>query len=83
MKCLRKFITVSSEEFVAVDDDNVSTNSIMADKEFVFGGLGRLLKAQKKTVDADTDDENERNNAAPVPTSSEIRSIMKIPSPID
>ncbi|GFW47872.1 hypothetical protein TNCV_2400591 [Trichonephila clavipes] len=35
-----------------------------------------LFKA-KKNIDADSDDENETNNAAPVPTSSEMRNIME------
>ncbi|GFU44983.1 hypothetical protein TNCV_4234981 [Trichonephila clavipes] len=30
-----------------------------------------------KNMDADFDDENERNTAAPVPTSSEMRNILK------
>ncbi|GFW60345.1 hypothetical protein TNCV_1844251 [Trichonephila clavipes] len=35
----------------------------------------RLLS--KNIIDAYSDDENEMNNAAPVPTSSEMRTIMK------
>ncbi|GFT15053.1 hypothetical protein TNCV_4316341 [Trichonephila clavipes] len=78
MKCLRKFLcfsdcpTVSLEEFVPVDDDNVSTALIMAEK-----GTFWILTKSKKIIDADSDDKNEMNNAAPVPTSSEMRNIMK------
>ncbi|GFW05608.1 uncharacterized protein TNCV_4983781 [Trichonephila clavipes] len=35
------------------------------------------LVHSEKNIDADSDDENEINNAAPVPTSSEMRNIMK------
>ncbi|GFV32384.1 hypothetical protein TNCV_1676701 [Trichonephila clavipes] len=35
-----------------------------------------LVQSSKHVVDADSDDENE-NNATPVPTSSEIMNIMK------
>ncbi|GFV68209.1 uncharacterized protein TNCV_1874911 [Trichonephila clavipes] len=44
----------------------------MADKEH-FGVCSEL----KKSIDADPDDENEINNPAPVPMSSEMRNIMK------
>uniref|UniRef100_A0A8C4RRF5 Tigger transposable element-derived protein 4 n=1 Tax=Erpetoichthys calabaricus TaxID=27687 RepID=A0A8C4RRF5_ERPCA len=64
--------TVSSEEFVAVDDDNVCTAPIMADKDIL-----EFVQSSKNIIDADSDDENEMNNAAPVPTSSEMRNIMK------
>ncbi|GFT20021.1 hypothetical protein TNCV_4994221 [Trichonephila clavipes] len=52
----------------AVDDDNVCTAPIMTVKdilEFV------------QNIDADFDDENEVNNAFCIPTSSEMRNIMK------
>ncbi|GFX00487.1 hypothetical protein TNCV_2091371 [Trichonephila clavipes] len=35
-----------------------------------------FLKTPQKKIETDFDDENEMNNAAPVPTSSEIRNIM-------
>ncbi|GFX86829.1 hypothetical protein TNCV_3751021 [Trichonephila clavipes] len=60
------FPTVSWEEFVTVDDDNVCTAPIMAD---------RVNSKHKKYHDSD--DENEKNNAAPVPTTSEMMNIMK------
>ncbi|GFU57154.1 hypothetical protein TNCV_1780141 [Trichonephila clavipes] len=63
---------VLSEEFLSVDDDNACTAQIMAHKdifEFVHGS--------KSIIDADFEDENEINNAVPVPTSSEMRNIMK------
>ncbi|GFU17134.1 hypothetical protein TNCV_1853881 [Trichonephila clavipes] len=82
-------LTVSSEEFVTVDDrgvtgprkfsvtplvddDNVCTSSVMADRHF-----GVFSKLKKCLIHADSNDENEMNNAAPVPTSPELRSIMK------
>ncbi|GFT51181.1 hypothetical protein TNCV_3084111 [Trichonephila clavipes] len=34
--------------------------------------------SSQNIIDADSDDENEMNNAAPVPTSFEMRNIMKI-----
>uniref|UniRef100_A0A8C4SEN5 HTH CENPB-type domain-containing protein n=1 Tax=Erpetoichthys calabaricus TaxID=27687 RepID=A0A8C4SEN5_ERPCA len=64
--------TVSSEEFVAVDDDNVCTAPIMTDKDIL-----EFVQSSKNIIDADSDNENEMNNAAPVPTSSEMRNIMK------
>uniref|UniRef100_A0A8C4SC05 HTH CENPB-type domain-containing protein n=1 Tax=Erpetoichthys calabaricus TaxID=27687 RepID=A0A8C4SC05_ERPCA len=36
-----------------------------------------FVQSSKNIIDADSDDENEMNNAAPVPTSSEMRNIMK------
>ncbi|GFX30130.1 hypothetical protein TNCV_2618401 [Trichonephila clavipes] len=78
MNCLRVSVllngpTASSEEFVAVDDDNVCT----ATQLWQTKTLWSLFKAQKNILDADFDDENEVNNAAFVPTSSEVRNIMK------
>ncbi|GFY31238.1 hypothetical protein TNCV_752011 [Trichonephila clavipes] len=77
-------LTVSSEEFVAIDDDNACTATIMADKDilefvqsskisFIFGVCSKF----KNIIYAESDDENEMNNAAFVPTSSEMRNIMK------
>ncbi|GFT62849.1 uncharacterized protein TNCV_1606751 [Trichonephila clavipes] len=36
-----------------------------------------IFKISKNFIDADSDDENDMNNAAPVPTSSEMKHIMK------
>ncbi|GFV19445.1 uncharacterized protein TNCV_3663781 [Trichonephila clavipes] len=36
-----------------------------------------LFQSLKNIIDEDSDDENEMNNAAPVPTSSKMRNIMK------
>ncbi|GFT46098.1 hypothetical protein TNCV_903481 [Trichonephila clavipes] len=47
-------------------------------------GHGNFIQSSKKVIDADPDDKNEMNNAAPVPTSSEMRNIMKkVGKPID
>ncbi|GFW55851.1 hypothetical protein TNCV_122351 [Trichonephila clavipes] len=58
-------------------------------KGFSFWGMNKVLKLPAGldcsfglsekfiAVDEDSDDENEMNNAAPVPTSSEMRNIMK------
>ncbi|GFV21720.1 hypothetical protein TNCV_164511 [Trichonephila clavipes] len=64
--------TVTSEEFGAVNDDNVSTEPIKADKDVL-----ELFQSYKIVFDADSDDENEMNNAAPVPMSFEMRNIKK------
>ncbi|GFX40041.1 hypothetical protein TNCV_2273241 [Trichonephila clavipes] len=66
--------TGSSEEFVAVDDDNVCTAQLWQRKKFCS-----FFKAKKNTIDTDSDDENEMNNAASIPTSSAMRNILKIP----
>ncbi|GFU77026.1 hypothetical protein TNCV_4521821 [Trichonephila clavipes] len=64
--------TVSSEEFVAVHDANVSTTPIMADKD-----ISEFIQSSKNIIDGDFDNEkNEMNNAASVPTPSEMRNIM-------
>ncbi|GFT01749.1 tigger transposable element-derived protein 4 [Trichonephila clavipes] len=57
--------TVSSEEYIAIDDNNVYTVPLECDQ------------SSKDTIDEDSDDENEINSASPVPTSSEMRNIMK------
>ncbi|GFU54650.1 hypothetical protein TNCV_2161211 [Trichonephila clavipes] len=36
-----------------------------------------VFEAKKKFIDANFDDENEMSNAAPVPTSSEMRNVTK------
>ncbi|GFV57484.1 hypothetical protein TNCV_3266601 [Trichonephila clavipes] len=51
--------TESWVEFVAVDNDNVCT--IMADKDIL-----RFVQSSKNIIDADSDDENEMNNTAPL-----------------
>ncbi|GFT86167.1 hypothetical protein TNCV_3257581 [Trichonephila clavipes] len=61
-----------SGEFTEVDHVNVCTAPIMAEKELV-----ELAQSSKYTIVTDSDNENEMNNVAPVPTSSEIRNIMK------
>ncbi|GFT90694.1 hypothetical protein TNCV_4074721 [Trichonephila clavipes] len=43
-------LTVSSEEFVAVDDSNVSTTPIMADKDIL-----EFNKRSKNNIDVDSD----------------------------
>ncbi|GFS52405.1 hypothetical protein TNCV_4851041 [Trichonephila clavipes] len=65
------FPTVSSEEFVAVDDDNVRTDPIMADKDILD-----FVQSSKRIIDADFGDENEMNHAALARSSSEKRNIM-------
>ncbi|GFT33781.1 transposable element Tcb1 transposase [Trichonephila clavipes] len=49
-------LTVSSEESVTADDDNVCTAPIMADKDIL-----EFVKSSKNIIDADSDDENEMN----------------------
>ncbi|GFU88602.1 hypothetical protein TNCV_4442791 [Trichonephila clavipes] len=65
MKCLRKFWYFWTE-FVA-GDDNVCT-----DKDNL-----EFVQSSKSTIDANSGYENEMNNAASVPTSSEMRNIKK------
>ncbi|GFX23092.1 hypothetical protein TNCV_2932561 [Trichonephila clavipes] len=63
--------TVSSEESVSVDDDNVCITQITAEKnilEFVHSS---------ENVDTVSDRENEMSIAASVPKSSEMRSVVK------
>ncbi|GFU01129.1 hypothetical protein TNCV_2834961 [Trichonephila clavipes] len=43
----------------------------MADEDIL-----KFVQMSKNIIDGDPDDENEMNNAAPVPTSSEMRSII-------
>ncbi|GFW72860.1 hypothetical protein TNCV_1267031 [Trichonephila clavipes] len=44
----------------------------MADKDIL-----EFAQSLKNINDADSKDENERNNATPIPTSSEMRSVRK------
>ncbi|GFV77046.1 hypothetical protein TNCV_691141 [Trichonephila clavipes] len=69
---LLNFPTVSWEEFVAVEDDNMRTASIIVDKDIV-----EFVQSQKIIIVADSDNENEMNKAAHAPTSSEMRNIMQ------
>uniref|UniRef100_A0A8C4RFJ1 HTH CENPB-type domain-containing protein n=1 Tax=Erpetoichthys calabaricus TaxID=27687 RepID=A0A8C4RFJ1_ERPCA len=48
-----------------------------ADETGLFYHILEFVQSSKNIIDADSDDENEMNNAAPVPTSSEMRNIMK------
>ncbi|GFS68641.1 hypothetical protein TNCV_1958731 [Trichonephila clavipes] len=45
---------------------------MMADKDIL-----KFVQSSQIIIDADSDDENEMNNAGPVPTSSEMGNIMK------
>ncbi|GFV39268.1 hypothetical protein TNCV_1229701 [Trichonephila clavipes] len=54
--------TASWEEFIAVDDDNVCTAPIMADKDIL-----EIDKSSKDIIDADSDNENGMNSTAPFP----------------
>ncbi|GFW63871.1 hypothetical protein TNCV_3744751 [Trichonephila clavipes] len=60
-----------SEEFVAIDDDNVCETPIVTDKDIL-----EFVQSSKNIIDVESDDENKMNNASPV-TSSKMRSIMK------
>ncbi|GFV52984.1 hypothetical protein TNCV_2876501 [Trichonephila clavipes] len=55
-----------------LDDDIVCIASIMSDKD-----IFEFVQSLKNIIDAYFDDEIEMNNVAPVPTSSEMRSIME------
>ncbi|GFY36495.1 transposon Ty3-I Gag-Pol polyprotein [Trichonephila clavipes] len=68
--------SVSLEELVEIDDDNVCTAPIMADKDIL-----EFVQNSKNIIDADSDDENKMNNAALVPTSSAMRNIIKSERP--
>ncbi|GFV43642.1 hypothetical protein TNCV_2679431 [Trichonephila clavipes] len=64
--------TVSSEGFVAVEDDNECTAQIMTDED-----ISEFVRSSKNINDADSGDENEWNNSALVLTLSNMRNIMK------
>ncbi|GFY16540.1 hypothetical protein TNCV_735691 [Trichonephila clavipes] len=53
---------VLSEEFIAVDSDNMCTAPIMAEKDNL-----EFVESSKNITEADSNDENEMNYAAPVP----------------
>ncbi|GFV03490.1 hypothetical protein TNCV_5060311 [Trichonephila clavipes] len=55
-----------------VIDDNACIDLIMADKDIL-----EFIQSSKNIVDVDSDDENEMNNSADVPMSSEMRNIVK------
>ncbi|GFW18943.1 hypothetical protein TNCV_5133951 [Trichonephila clavipes] len=55
--------TMSSEEFVAVDDDNVCTILYMTDKDIL-----EFVQSSKNIADADSDDENGIKDVVPVMT---------------
>ncbi|GFV93549.1 hypothetical protein TNCV_1988611 [Trichonephila clavipes] len=62
------YLTVSLEEFVAIDDDNVSTTPMIAYKHIL-----KFVQSSEYIIDADSSDGNETNHAA----ASEMRNIMK------
>ncbi|GFY20044.1 hypothetical protein TNCV_2147371 [Trichonephila clavipes] len=49
------------EESVAVDDDNVGTDPILAYRDIL-----EFVQSSKNIIDADSENENEMNNAAPL-----------------
>ncbi|GFX68286.1 hypothetical protein TNCV_2816611 [Trichonephila clavipes] len=63
---------VLSEESIAVGDDNVGITPMMADKDIL-----KVTQSSKNIIDADSNDTNEMNIAALVPTSSEMRNVVK------
>ncbi|GFU98701.1 hypothetical protein TNCV_124711 [Trichonephila clavipes] len=67
------FPIVSWEEFVAVEDDNMRTASIIVDKDIV-----EFVQKPKIIIVADSNNENEMNKAAHAPTLSEMRTSCKI-----
>ncbi|GFW92931.1 hypothetical protein TNCV_3495641 [Trichonephila clavipes] len=66
-------LIVLSEEFIVVDDDYVCTVPILADEDIL-----EFVRSSRNIIDADSDDENEMNNTALAPMSSEIRNVMTI-----
>ncbi|GFV58544.1 rho guanine nucleotide exchange factor 17 [Trichonephila clavipes] len=58
-------------EFITLDDDNVCTAPIMADKHIL-----EFVQSSNNIIDADSEDKNEMNIAAPVPISSEMRNVI-------
>ncbi|GFU59902.1 hypothetical protein TNCV_4726621 [Trichonephila clavipes] len=53
-------------------NDNVCTALIMADKDIL-----EFVHSSKNIIDADLDDQNDTNNAAPGSSSSEMMNIIK------
>ncbi|GFU59726.1 hypothetical protein TNCV_3186821 [Trichonephila clavipes] len=68
-------LIVLSEEFVEVEDGNLCTAPIMANKDIL-----EFVQTSKNIIEADYDVENEMNNEAPrsVFTSSEMRNVVKV-----
>ncbi|GFT83251.1 hypothetical protein TNCV_547321 [Trichonephila clavipes] len=63
---------VFSEEFIAVDNDNMCSASIMAERDIL-----EFVQRSKTMIHAYSGNENERNNVHTVPTSSELRNVIK------
>ncbi|GFS71929.1 hypothetical protein TNCV_1702101 [Trichonephila clavipes] len=63
--------TVSWEEFVAVNDSNACTASIIIDKNIL-----EFVKSSKNIIEADCDVENEMSNADLVFTSSGMKNAI-------
>ncbi|GFT01074.1 hypothetical protein TNCV_4054661 [Trichonephila clavipes] len=55
------------EEFNAVDDDNVCSASMIAEKDIL-----EFVQSSNSVIEANFNDEKEKSNAAPVPTASKI-----------
>ncbi|GFX85791.1 hypothetical protein TNCV_2471931 [Trichonephila clavipes] len=64
--------TVLSEGFAAIDDDKVYTTQLRQTTT-----LWSMFKAKKNITEAESDDKNEMNIAAPVLVSSKMKNIMK------
>ncbi|GFT83245.1 hypothetical protein TNCV_547281 [Trichonephila clavipes] len=64
---------VSSEELVAVDDDNVYKTLTRADEDIL-----EFVQGSKYIIDADSDDKNEMNNATPVSASSKMSNMKSM-----
>ncbi|GFU63633.1 hypothetical protein TNCV_4588381 [Trichonephila clavipes] len=67
VSALLDYPSVSSEEFVAVDD-NVCTAPIMADKD-----IFEFVQSSINIIEAGSRKEKEMNNTALVPSTSEMR----------
>ncbi|GFU91255.1 hypothetical protein TNCV_4925851 [Trichonephila clavipes] len=64
--------TVLSEELIALCDGNMSSTTIIVDRNIL-----EFVQSSKNFMDGDSDDESEVNNAASVPVSNELRNVMK------
>ncbi|GFW95577.1 hypothetical protein TNCV_1722751 [Trichonephila clavipes] len=76
---MRDYEWLIAENNSDIDSDSESEISvnypgtpIMADKDIL-----EFVQSSKTIIDADSDDKNEMNNAAPGPASSELRNVMK------
>ncbi|GFW48338.1 hypothetical protein TNCV_1109011 [Trichonephila clavipes] len=66
-------LTLSSKEFTARNDDSMCKAPIIVDRSIL-----KFVQRSKNIIDTiDSVGVNEMNNAVPVPTSSEMRNIMK------